>query len=103
MDQIIDFLKSKGMSDEQIQGALDKVKEHVPNAENLINEHGADGILKMIPGGMDGITDKLHDFAEKIPGPVGDMLEGMFGHKEEAPAEESTEEATEETTEETSS
>lgn len=97
MEQIIEFLKSKGMSEEQIQGALDKVKEHVPNAENLIGEHGAEGIMNMVPG---GVTDMLHGFAEKIPGPMGDMLEGLLGgHKEEAPAEEQSEE---ETTEESS-
>lgn len=94
MEQIIEFLKSKGMSEEQIQGALDKVKEHVPNAENLIGEHGAEGIMNMIPG---GVTDMLQGFAEKIPGPMGDMLEGLLGgHKEEQATDETTDEASEE-------
>jgi len=96
MEQIIEFLKSKGMSEEQIQGALDKVKEHVPNAENLIGEHGAEGIMNMVPG---GVTDMLQGFAEKIPGPMGDMLEGLLGgHKEEAATEETEEESAEEET-----
>ncbi|MBX3112355.1 MAG: hypothetical protein KF857_10140 [Fimbriimonadaceae bacterium] len=90
MEQIIEFLKSKGMSEEQVQGALDMVKQHVPNVENLVGEHGPEGIMNMIPGGLEGVTNMLEGFADKIPGPVGEMLGGLLGGHQDQPTEESS-------------
>ncbi len=84
MEQIVQFLQSKGMSEDQIQNALDMVKQHVPNAESLIDQHGAEGILNMLP---QGATNMIEGLADKLPGPLGDMVQGFLGQHDEPQAD----------------